>query len=37
MDPALNVLALLTEVRRVRDDWKWSRPFPVNPSQPCTD
>jgi len=37
MDPALNVLALLTEVRRVRDDWKWSRPFPVNPPQPCTD
>jgi hypothetical protein len=29
-DPAIDVITLLTEVRRIGSDSGWSRPFPVN-------
>jgi hypothetical protein len=35
-NPDRNVVTLLTEVRRIGDDWTWSRPASVNPPKLCT-
>lgn len=34
-DPALEIMTLITEVRRASDGWHWSRPAPIGTNEAC--